>query len=313
MRLLQLRKVTLSIFILILSTNLSYSQWEKCTGKYNDLSVHNFIQVNDLIYGSTSKGIITSKDGINWDNKINFPFPVNELYSFNKTIFGVFGYNALKVTYSKDYGQTWEMLNTDTLNNFTRSLYSLLYDKGSIFLATGKGIYKTNDWGKSWKLINNKIIGNHIIHTTLLKVEENYFALDKNKDLYISTDYGRNWKLITENTKLCPIYSYNNSLYGLIDDQYLYKLNDRYIWEKYIDKYLGYISVVKPFCCNGVFTSSDKNRIIFNKDNIIELPKIPTDKEIDLLQEVYISKNYITVSTRGGLWYIPYNIKVLFN
>ena len=86
-----------------------------------------------------------------------------------------------------------------------------------------------------------------------------------------------------------------------------------YLWEPYLDIGFGFMSVVKPFCCNGVFVSSDKNRIVFNKENIIELPKIPTPKEYDLIQTVFITKTHIIVSYIDyGLWYIPFKHDVIF-
>jgi hypothetical protein len=308
------KTVLILVIYFLLTRNASFAQWNKCTGKYANLSVFEIIQVNGNLFGSSIKGILKSKDGITWDEIIEFPFPINEIYSSNNIIFGIFGYNALKVTYSKDFGETWEMLNTDTLKNFTKNIYSLLYHRGTILLATGKGIFKTSDWGKTWELVTDKIIGDQIIHATLLKVGENYFALNKNKDLFISEDYGKNWKHSNaENINSRLIFSNNDFLFGLKDDKYIYKLNTQHLWEPYIDIEFGFISVVKPFCCNGFFISSNKNIIAFNKENLIELPKIPTPKEYDLLQTVFITKNYIIVAYMDyGLWYIPYKLNVFF-
>ena len=308
------KQIILIIGLILITNNIVLSQWKKCSGKYSDLSVKEIIKVQNKLFASTNEGIIISNNGVDWNEIIEFSFPINELYNFDNIVFGVFGYNALKVTFSRDKGETWEMLNTDTLNNFTRSLYSLLYDKGSIFLATGKGIYKTDDWGKEWYLVSNKIIGNHTGHTKILKVSENYFAIDKNRELFVSKDYGRSWsRCDTENINSRNIFNHNNNLYGLKDNKYLCKLNSQFKWEVYINKEFSYISIVKPFCCNGFFVSSDKNRIIFSENNIIELPKIPIPKNFDLLQEIFISTNYITVSFIDyGLWFIPYDMNVKF-
>lgn len=310
----KLKTVLLLVIFILLTRNTSFAQWNKCTGKYANLSVFEIIQVNEVLFGSSTKGIVKSKDGITWDEIIEFPFPISWLYNFNNIIFGVYGYNALKVTYSKDLGESWEMLNTDTLRNFTKNIYSLLYHRGTILLATGKGIFKTGDWGRTWELVTDKIIGDQTIHTTLQKVGENYFALNKNKELFISEDYGKNWKHSNaENINSRLIFSNNAFLFGLKDDKYIYKLNSQYLWESYIDLEFGFISVVKPFCCNGIFVSSNKNRIVFNKENIIELPKIPTPKEYDLIQTVFITNNYIIVSYIDyGLWYIPYKLNMTF-
>jgi len=314
MKLKYLTKNLVLLFSLFLISNYAFSQWNKCSGKYSDLSVLKIINVHNKLFASTNKGIIISNNGTNWDEIIEFSFPINELYYFDNVVFGIFGYNALKVTYSNDFGKTWKMLDTDTLGNYTRNVYSLLYDKGTIFLATGKGIFKTDNWGKEWNLVDNKILGNHIIHTNLLKVGEDYYALDKNKELYFSEDYGKNWKkLKKEEILFYPIFGDKNNLFGLKDDKYLYKINEQREKELFINKDFGYISVMQPFCCNGLFISSDKNRIVFEENNVIELPKIPIAKKYDLLQEAFITNNYIIVSVIDyGLWYIPYNLHVKF-
>ncbi|MGM0496003.1 MAG: hypothetical protein ACQESN_11820 [Thermotogota bacterium] len=300
--------------LIVLNNSFAFSQWDKCGGKYGNLSVKEFREIGNKLFASTNKGIITSNDGVIWDELIAFSFPINELYNYDNIIFGVFGYNALKVVFSKDLGSSWEQLNTDTLENYTQNIYSLLYDHGSILLSTGKGIFKTDDWGKNWILLTTKIIGNETIHSDLVNINNKYFAKDKNKNIYYSNDFGKNWNSSNiENINSRHIYTYNNNLFGVKDDKFIYKLNNNFKWELFLDQEFGFVSVVKPLCCKGVFISSDKNRIVFNKKNVIELPKIPIPNKYDLLQDVIITEKYIIVSVIDyGVWYIPYffNVKL---
>ena len=300
--------------LIILNNSTAFSQWKKCGGKYGNLSVKEIREVENKLFASTNEGIIISNYGIDWDEIIEFPFPINELYEYDNIIFGVFGYNALNVVFSKDLGNSWEQLNTDTLENYTKNIYSLLYDQGSILLATGKGIFKTDNWGKNWNLLTTKIIGNETIHSDLFKVGNKYFAKDRNKNIYYSNDFGKNWNFSKiENINSRHIYTYNNNLFGVKDDKFIYKLNVNFKWELFLDKEFGFVSVVKPLCCKGVFISSDKNRIVFNKNNVIELPKIPIPKKYDLLQDVIITDKYIIISVIDyGVWYIPYFFNVKF-
>jgi len=306
--------VYLIIILFVVTSLTSNAQWQKCRGKHVDLTVYDFIHINNDLLGCTPKGIIISKDYINWNELIEFKFPITNLYYFENILFGTFGYNALHIVYSTDNYKTWQALNTDTLRNFTTNLFSLLYDRGNIFVATGKGIFKTSDWGKKWVLLSSKITGNNTIHSKIVKKGNIYFASDKKKDLYISKDFGETWEVLENgNINSGTIILKNGHLYGFKDDKFIYRLNTGNKWESYIDKEFGYISSISSLCCNGLFISSNKNYISFGNNTLITLPKIPMDKEYDLCQASIVSDKYIVVSIIDrGIWFIPYKLSIAY-
>jgi len=306
--------VCLIITFFLISSLTTKAQWQECTGEHAHLNVYGFIQINDDLLGCTPKGIIISKDYVTWNELIEFNFPITSLYYFENILFGTFGYNALRVVYSKDNHKTWQTLNTDTLKNFTTNLFSLLYDNGNIFVATGKGIFKTSDWGEKWVLVSTNIIGNNTIHSKILKKGNIYFASDKNKDLFISKDFGQTWEIVEKgNINSGTIILKNDHLFGFKDGKFVYRLNADYKWESYIDKEFGFISGISSLCCNGLFISSKKNCISFGKNTLITLPKIPIDKEYDLCQASFISDQYIVVSIIDrGIWFMPYKLSIVY-
>ena len=126
--------------------------------------------------------------------------------------------------------------------------------------------------------------------------------------------YGKNWKHAeNENNNIRQILNIDNKLYALKYDQFIYVLNEENEWVKVFDKNLGFTACIVPFCCESFFASSNKNYLVFNKDQYIEFPKFPNQKKFDFFQAAYITPKFVVVSVLDyGLWYIPIKFTIDF-
>lgn len=295
------------LFFLI--NSLGYSQWKKASGKFANSNISNFVALDSLLFAGTVKnGIIISEDnGKTWNKNIPLKYPLRWLYNFDGILIGFFGHEHTYIVCSKDRGNTWEEIPTDTLyNNISKFIYSLTFHNHEIYITNGKGIFKTKDWGKTWLFVSNKFG----YQSTIVSFDNYLYASNKKIGMWYSINNGKNW-VIDENISGHSIafQKINRKLVTGFDG-FLYELNKPGgIWKKAFDTKLGLILRIAPFCCNSYILAG--NNIIFTEENIISLPKVPISYDYMIANAMINNKNIITISfTNHHIWNLEYKLKL---
>jgi photosystem II stability/assembly factor-like uncharacterized protein len=305
----KLRLISFCVFV-ALTTN-TFAQWQKAKGKYADSNVTNFVVLeNKILAGTSYNGIIISEDdGKTWDKNIPLKYPLTWLHNFDGLLIGFFGHEHTYIIYSRNQGETWEEVSTDTLfHNISKFIYSLTYHNKEIYITNGKGIFKTADWGESWKLVNNKFG----YQSKIISFDEYLYASNQKIGMWFSKDNGKTWiKDETNLTTFSQLELYHNKLISDNGGYFMILSKPGGKWNLALNPDLKLLGWLYPFCCNSYISSG--LFIIFSDDNIIQLPKIevPGVYNISLANAITHKNGVITASIiNHHIWYIKFKLKL---
>lgn len=302
-----------SIFILlfVLVCTNSFAQWEKAKGKYSDSNVTNFVVVeNKILAGTSYNGIIISEDnGVTWDKNIPVKYPLRWLHKFDEMLIGFFGHEHTYIIFSKDSGETWEEVPTDTLfNNFSKFIYSLTYHNNEIYITNGKGIFKTGNWGKTWMFVSNKFG----YESKIISFNDYLYASNLKIGMWFSKDNGKTWIKDDSNLKTyAQLELCNNKLISDNNGYFMVLNKPGGKWNLALSPDLKLLGRLYPFCCNGYIISDLV--IVFPDNNVIKLPKIeiPGIYNIPLSNAIINKDGIITASIiNHHIWNLKYKLKL---
>jgi len=166
-----------------------------------DGSIWSLVSSGPNIYaGTPGRGIlISTNNGESWQPK-NEGLPIVGIISglciLDSTLFiGVSdGETSYCIYKSSNNGDSWESTNKGIQNPPQTFIRQFKTFKGTIYVATGKGVFVSTDKGSNWEEKNNGIYGFPVMS---LAINDKYlFAGTLNSQIFMSTDNGDSWKLI---------------------------------------------------------------------------------------------------------------------
>lgn len=139
-----------------------------------------YLRTNGVTYRSKSN----LKTPI-WE-KVNIPSIKNTSIAFNPS--GVMAYTYDGSIYQKQpSSETWLPIYTNLKNRSVQSIFEA--SNGTIFLSSGKGLYKSYDKGQSWEPSQKSYVGNIV-------ESEGVLLASGQEGIMRSTDNGENWELV---------------------------------------------------------------------------------------------------------------------
>lgn len=136
-----------------------------------------YLSSNGVTYRSKSELKTPS-----WE-QVSVPNPKNVSIAFNPS--GVLAYSYDGYIYQqKPSSDTWLPIFSNLKNHQVQSIFET--SDGTIFLSSGKGLYKSSDKGQSWKRIQEVWVGNMVESDGVL-------LATGQKGIMRSTDNGENW------------------------------------------------------------------------------------------------------------------------
>ncbi len=208
-----------------LYTPNSQTSWQKLVDGITDsiFSYQTFLATGytSLIGGSGGKTSTPNKGAVIYSNSGYFTpsstwndgstgmnAPIGNIVSFTQQPDGdVFaGSQYYGIYRSKDYGKTWQQMDTKYLTTTQPSvneLGTIVSNKDGILFATSysNGVYRSTDDGATWQQINNGLSDNGVYAKPLLINEEGILFLGRGGEstsygLYRSTNNGDSWESI---------------------------------------------------------------------------------------------------------------------
>ena len=195
-------------------------------------SFYDFIKVNNILYGASSRGILKSEDeGISWKNFVSFDTLITRFY---QSIDG-FTYYAIgrdSVFISIDEMQSWQPMNglnsIGIINSFIED------DDKNFYLTTDVGIYKFDqNFRRLYEFTFLPLFSNN------LSVSEVFSIIYKDGKLIISTeqgvlssiDSGNSWTISNDIRTLYKMSFFKKYIIAIRDeDGKLYKTIDGNYW-----------------------------------------------------------------------------------
>jgi phage pi2 protein 07 len=257
------------------------------------------------LYASTTKnGIIVSYDkGKTWDENISMKYPISWLYHFEDKLVGYFGFRKTYIVVSEDKGKTWAEVSTDTLFlNVSHSIYSLTYNEGDIYIANGKGIYKTTNKGENWQLVSTKFG----YRARIVFFKGRLYACDNEQGMFSSSDFGKTWQAEPFRHLSMIFRRYGDQLLTQ-EEGFVYYLKDpKEGWQMLFNEKMGELPRIERFCCEGYFFPD--YRIVFPSDYSFNIPDFLLPNAIQCN-----CSNIVVGVVNNGIWYLDYYVELKYN
>jgi len=163
--------VSVSLFVVVLSSEIANAQWESCSEGLTTSTVGNLTVSGNYLFAGIWQGMYLSTDfGETWTKKLDLTYPnyIIAVASNGKNIFiGTWGRG---VYVSTDYGEHWseknEGINTAIVN--TINIFG-----NNIYIGTrNSGVFRSSDNGERWENIG--LQGNIVL--TMTKCGDKIFA-----------------------------------------------------------------------------------------------------------------------------------------
>lgn len=179
---------SISIFILVFSTQVTYQQWIQTSGPEGGNVYAVALSGGILFAGLSPGGVYRSTDlGGNWvqcsSGFLSGDDNVQSLYSYNNIIYA--GTRSWLYS-SADNGNNWSRVP-----GFMGSEVTDIKSSGSyLYAATYGGVTVSSDNGISWVMNNNGLTN---LYTNALVLKDNKLILATEGGAFISSDNGINW------------------------------------------------------------------------------------------------------------------------
>lgn len=179
---------SISIFILVFSTQVTYQQWIQTSGPEGGNVYAVALSGGILFAGLSPGGVYRSTDlGGNWvqcsSGFLSGDDNVQALYSYNNIIYA--GTRSWLYS-SADNGNNWSRVP-----GFMGSEVTDIKSSGSyLYAATYGGVTVSSDNGISWVMNNNGLTN---LYTNALVLKDNKLILATEGGAFISSDNGINW------------------------------------------------------------------------------------------------------------------------
>jgi photosystem II stability/assembly factor-like uncharacterized protein len=199
-----LKKLIITIIIVLSGFCNSYSQWVKVCDTYS--GAEGFADNGSYIYAVlTGDGVYRStNDGVNW--KLVHDFGSNNLNSIAAIDSFVFVASDTGIFRSSDYGINWT-----NIKNW--QLFALTIAE-SYILAGSARMIRSSDWGENWSIVDNELPTSYYNIFTLSSSNGYIYAGNtlNGTGIYKTTDLGNNWNLISTSFMIYSksLYSYNS-------------------------------------------------------------------------------------------------------
>jgi photosystem II stability/assembly factor-like uncharacterized protein len=213
---------TIVCFLLIVSIQSSFSQWEVCNYGLKDSAIHVIkTNANNIFAGTCRGGVFRSTNGGNsWEEKNNgrnYPvtsFAFDENRIFASTLGGIYlSTNNGEDWVRKDSGLSGIIIITDIA---TRGKY--------VYASSGEGLWVSSDFGDSW--VRKRISQNPFSIKSVSIIDTNIFVGMYNFGLYKSTDNGDSWVQktngMTDYEGISTISVYGNDIYAGTKSGHIY-------------------------------------------------------------------------------------------